>query len=574
MARHTGTRSRPTIVLTTALAVSVPVAFLVVLHAAGIPLLPTSAPPAAAVAAPVTKAPIASLVDSPAVNAVTAVLTAGPGGGWSAAGPLTWAVGTPYDYACRLSSWTGPGSTVSAQRTYSLAETTTAPVSPTPAPSASGAPSSTPATQSPPAAARSVTVTLHAFGAGAGAAAFTELRARIDSCPQREASVDSSTMDIAGTTGLAGLVRPEGSPASVSTVTWRRGDLLFDVHSVDLSQSELVDLATSIDRVGVADLTPVCPQLDSTQADGARSPWVNRDSYTGLLADQPVVVPEVPLPAAPAGVTPRNLAAPLDPLPAVVLPSVQPSDPVWPAALPAPVPAPSSPTPVPPQPTAAIAKYQVRDDVGPGCGWAFTGQSAPPFNQDAADAARAASINTVRSNVLAAQQAWGQQVVAYWTAAAAYEQAIGRYRLYAAQVQQVSTAWAAIQSARDAYVVALATWQQAVNQRTALIGQQQAAALAYQNALAVCAAQPSNLPTISSSPTATTTEGPTGQPSPTTTAGPSPSSPSTTPTPACPPTRPAVLDQVVPPVPPAPVPPPDPRPTPAATPTTPASPSP
>ena len=567
MGKHSTTHSRSTVIVTTTLALSVPAAFLVALHVAGIPLLPTSTPPAAAVAAPASLPPLATLVDSPAATTLTAVLNSGPGGQWQATGPLTWAVGTPYDYACRLSTWTGPGAAVSAQRTYVLNADSPAVITPT-APSPTGSAAATPSV-TPASSTHTVTVTLHAFGAGAGAAAFTELRSRIDSCPQREASVDSSTLDVSGTTALAGLVRPDGSPASVSTVTWRRGDVLLDVHSVDLSQSELADLAAGVDQIAVADLTPVCAQLDSTTADGARSPWVDRDSYTGLLTDQPVVIAASPLPSPPAGVSSRNLAAPLDPLPTVVLPSTQPTDPVWPAALPVPVPAPSSPSPVPAQPTAAVAKYQIRDDVGPGCGWAFTGQAAPPFNQAAADAARAATVTKVRTDLLAAQQAWGQQVIAYWNAANAYEQAIGRYRLYAAQVQQVSTAWAAIQSARDAYALALAKWQQAVTQRTTLIAQQQKAAADYQAAQAACAAIPSNLPTSTSSPT--TTSAPTGGSTPTTTSAP-PATPPATPTVVCPPPRPAVLDQTIPPVPPTPTPPPDPRPTPAVT--TPASPSP
>ena len=201
-----------------------------------------------------------------------------------------------------------------------------------------------------------------------------------------------------------------------------------------------------------------------------------------------------------------------------------------------------------PAPTATEAITLRRDASGPGCGWAFTGQAEPPFDEAAAAASNEAVVTAARTALVAEQTAWSERLVTFWTEAAAYDAALGPFRLFAAQVQQVAAAWQSLQQARDEYDLALAQWQAEVTARTNLISEQQKAAAEYQAALDACALLPT--PTPTPSPTVTDPLLPTPTPTP-------------TPSVICPPERPAVLDQTVPPLPPTPTPPPDPRPSPS-----------
>ena len=268
-----------------------------------------------------------------------------------------------------------------------------------------------------------------------------------------------------------------------------------------------------------------------------------------------VTIPRLGLPPAPPGVIPVPLDRSFDAVEPVDLPT-RPADPVWPP-LPTPVELPVAPFSPGPEPTAAVVVTPRRDPVGPGCGWAFTGQGAPTYDAAAAAATRAATIDAARGRLLLAQQAWRAAVVGYWQASARFETATVAYAFYADQVRSVGVAWSAIEQARADYRSALVAYRAAVSERDALLAEQATALRAYQAALAACAVVPTTppAPTVPATPEQPGASGP-------------PATSPTTPAPVCPPPRPAVLDRPVPPVPVPPVPPPDPRPAapPASTP--------
>ena len=519
-----GKRSWPALVGAGVLALCLPVAFVVALSKAGIPILPSASAPAPATTPGPSLAPLAVLSDSPATLAVTSVLNQGPGAPWLPSAEVDWAVGTPYDYACQLTTWKGPRAAVSGQRTFQ---------------SASG----------------TITVSAHAYSAGAGALAFDQLSQRIAQCPQRESSVSSQPVSVGGANGLIGQVRPKGSPSTVTSVVWRRGDVVLDVHASGVPYPGLIAAAQAVDAAATTAIEPVCASMESTVEDALRSPWIDPKVYTGWLAPETIAIAPSPLPTPAAGVLPRDLTAPLEPLPQVSEPSATPSEPLWPPA-PAPVVTPVLPSPVAAQPSATTVGVPRRDDAGPGCGWAFTGQTTPTFDEASALAIRTDTIAKARAALIEAQKEWQGQVQKYWAAASAYEAGLGQYRLYAAKIAQVTRAWASLQAARDVYALALAQWQRAVADRTVLVTAQQQAARDYQAAVDACLIVPT--PTPSSTTTATTTASPTASPTVDPTVSPSPS---VAPTVVCPPTRPPVLDQTLPPIPPTPTPPPDPRPS-------------
>lgn len=528
-------RSGPALLVVAVMALSIPLALVVVLQAAGVPILPGGAARTSEVAAVAVKAPLVVLGDSPATKTLSALVSSSPAPGWVPVSPADWAVGTPYDYACALGASEGPRAAVSVQRTF-----TTGP--------------------------QTATVSLYAHGAGAGAAAFAEFGRRLEQCPGRESTITVSPSAVNGAAALFGQVRLDGSPTAVSSVAWREGDVILEVHSATLAAPALLALAATVDSTATSALEPVCPSLGSTVDDAARSPYVARDRYTGLLVGRDVSVPPVPEPTAPAGVTPRDPTVPLEALPSISPPTATPTEPLWPP-LPTPVPTPVSPSPVGAQPTAAVATVPQRDEVGPGCGWAFTQQVPPAYDEQRGQQEASEQIAATTADLVAAQKRWAVDVVAYWTAASAYDRAIGPFRLYAAQVEKARTSWAALQLARDQYAAALALWQQLVTSRTTFVGAQQAASRDYEAALLACAQPPS----ASSSPSSSTSQ-PTSSPSPTTTPAPTTTpDPFATPTPTigvpCPPVRPEILDQPIPALAPPPIAPPDPRPTATGTPT-------
>ncbi|CAB4945447.1 unannotated protein [freshwater metagenome] len=546
MTTSRGPRSGPTLIVVAVLALSIPLALAVVLQAAGIPILPGGPSRTSEVAAAAAKAPLVVLGDSPATTTLAALLSSSPAPGWLPVSPADWAVGTPYDYACDLGASTGPRAVVSVQRTF-----TTGP--------------------------RTATVSLYAYGAGAGASAYAEFARRLEQCPNRESTITIAPSAVNGAAALTGRVRLEGFPTAVSSVAWREGDVILEVHSATLGASALLVLASTIDSTATAALQPVCPALGSAVDEGARSPYVSRDGYTGLVVGRDVSVPPIPEPAAPQGVTRRDSTVALEPPPAISLPTSTPTEPLWPP-LPTAPPTPVLPSPVSAQPTAAVAAVPQRDDVGPGCGWAFTQQLAPAFNEEIAQQQASAQIATVTADLLAAQKRWAVDVVAYWTAASAYDRAIGPFRIYAAQVEKARTSWAELQLARDQYATALALWQQLVASRTTFVGAQLAASRDYEAALLLCAQATTSTSTPPASTSSASTSQPTSSPGPTTTPSPTTTpDPTTTPVPLpspsltfsnpCPPVRPQILDQPIPTLAPPPLAPPDPRPTATGTPT-------
>jgi len=558
---HKPRRTRRTIAVVVALTLAMLAGFVVSLAQLGIPLLPATAAAPAPPAPSPAALPIAKLSDSPAVASMRAILSSRSVGGYSPEGTINWAVGTPYDYACRLSEWKGAGSAVSAQRSFIDPQGATAPSRPSPSPAGSTGASPVPNAPFVPQT-NSIVVSLHAYGAGAGAANFEQLIERINSCPQRDASVASDISLVNGADAVFGRVRPEGSPVAISTLTWRRGDVILDVHSVSRSDSDLADFAAKVDDAAVRALNGACATISSSVDDGRRSPWVDRDAFTGLVVHENLTVTPGPVPAPPAGVAPRDPASSLAPIPSVTLTVTRPADPIWPTDLPTPVAIPVAPSAPAAQPTSASVDYPAADPIGPGCGWKFTAQLAPAFDSAAADASKTNAQAQASNDIAAGQQAWSQALVAYWVAASAYDQGLLTYTAYANQVRQVVAAWNAIQQSRDTYAAQFDAFSAATAVRDRFVAEQKQAMLNFQNAVTAClTATPS---TSTSTTPATPTDvlpSPTGAtPTPTTTPSPTVTTPPP-PATACPPQRPQILDQPVPTVPPSPLPPSDPRPS-------------
>jgi hypothetical protein len=202
-----------------------------------------------------------------------------------------------------------------------------------------------------------------------------------------------------------------------------------------------------------------------------------------------------------------------------------------------------------PAPTVSVVPSRADDPVGPGCGWAFTGQVKPPFDQVEQAAVANALAVQAQQELTGAQALWQSDVVSYWQQVPVYEQQAAAFLAYAAAVQRVADSWDSITRQRDDYAAAVAAYDAAVQVRNDFLDQQAVAQAAYDDELVRCSAVPS------STPAPTDTSLPT--PTPTGTATPGPTD---TGLPGCPPVVPPILLQTPPPLPPLPTPPPDPRP--------------
>lgn len=399
-------------------------------------------------------------------------------------------------------------------------------------------------------------VTLSAYRAGLGASAFVSQRATLAGC-DRVVTSDAPGLGIAAVHAQLGASH---------AVIWRRGDVIAAV----TAPTDPSALARTVDTALEAALTDPgtrCAAQDSTVADTVRSP-LGTQAFTGLIQTFTVT----PSPAAQALLVSADAPGGDTALPDVDLPR-RPADPVWPAALPAKVTKPHLPD-APKLPTATVTlRERVADPVGPGCGWTFLRESAPPF--DAANAAQVLAEHRLRETARLDRAAYDYagRVGTYRAALTQYASAATAWRAYAADVEKVATAWRTIRQERYQYNEQLRAYNDAVAARDAFLAAQAEAATTYQQLLDACANQPAPVPTPPvipapttqpTPPTGTPLPSPTGTapsvPDPTATSGATSPAQPTPRTPACPPHRPSILDENAPTVPPAPTPPADPRP--------------
>jgi len=476
----------------------------------GVPLLPRQeAVAAGATPSPTPTVDEVALASSPAQTTITTVLGPAPAAGWVPAGAVAWSGGTPFDASCGRPT---TDAVLSGTRVYAI-----------------GRPQ--------------FVLTVSAYTAGSGAVAIRDWQTRLTSCASAPVTVTQPavpTSDAFVVSVPQSEAQPGGTAQPGATaIFWRRGDVVAVLAVPVAGAKGMQILASQLDPALVRALTGVCANQASTVADAVRSPWVARDQFVGLASPIPVTMAPSPTPRPPSGITPAPVGWSPTPLPSVSMP-VRPADPVWPEALPATeVGSPVPPSVLAPAPTLSVVPSRFADPVGPGCGWAFTGQTGPPYDPAAEAVAAQGRVAQAREGLSAAQQAWQANVVQYWAQVGEYTTQANAYTAYALAVRKVAVAWDRITAERTAYADAVERYNAAAAAREQFLLDQAAAQTDYDTAVAEClAASPSATPTASASPSATDPTAP-----------------------QCPPPVPPILNQVAPTVPPLPTPPPDPRPT-------------
>jgi hypothetical protein len=540
-------RSRLAAVMTVGAALTLVGATVLGVSAAGVPLLgrgPTEVAPSAPTPTP---RPAVAITQTPAHQSFASLLNQAPNSAWQPVGQISWIGGTPYDQTCGRPPQLGPS--ISGSRVYQ-------------------------------AAGGQVMVSVMAYSAGLGAGAFQDWQHQLSTCTGVSTySVPGPTSASSSTTSPTDALVAWGANvkgSATASLMWRRGDILTWISAPEPMQNSLGTKSLQFDQLLLSVISGSCASVDSVLADAARNPWLAPKDFTGLIQQVPVAVSHAPWPTLPPGSTPVPHTYVPSPAPSISYPS-RPADPVWPLDLPTPVATPELPiTPTLP-PSATSVPSRAPDPIGPGCGWAFTGQVPPRYDEVQQVALAQGLADQARAALLQAQAQWQSNTLAYWQQVPTYAAQLQDFLAYAAAVRDVALSWDSISAQRDAYDKAVAAYNDALAAQQQFITQQQQAQAAYDAALTACANAPvyTPLPLPTSSPSDTASPTSSTGPIPTDTASPTgiPTGPTSTPTPSppgpvgCPPKRPAILDQQVPTLPPVPTPPPDPRPSVSASPT-------
>ena len=210
------------------LAVLLPLAAGAAVWAAGVPLLLPDDVPAGTVAdAPSPGPRTLTAARSPAVAAVEALLAVGPGTGWSPAGPAARATTSVIDAACPVTA--APAPTLTAQRAFSRGRT-------------------------------GITVAVEVHGAGLGGQALDRRRARLGECAAG-GSLVSWPLRTRTVSAVATAFRPAGATSAVSSLIWRRGDVVLAVLAPGERPEALMALADAVDVTALRSLAGRCADL-------------------------------------------------------------------------------------------------------------------------------------------------------------------------------------------------------------------------------------------------------------------------------------------------------------------------
>jgi hypothetical protein len=301
-----------------------------------------------------------------------------------------------------------------------------------------------------------------------GAEASTAVRDELLNCPG--ASLLDDDLGFGAESYLIALPGTRSSPEPVLVAVVRAGDV---VGMLTASQ-QAPDRVTTVVRTWFEAWTPVmtvdiCPQQATTVIDATRNPshpdyaggWVRRETVTLdgaressadiagriLLRQAAGFDDAIPLPTAPL---PDPAVAPLPDFPAeltVVLPADRPLRPE----------APRYPQP----PTTAVTEPIVaKDPVGPGCGWAFTGLTAPDAVEQTPPRTAAQKRIAAVAELVEARAAWW---VARYEYAVAHRQFVADAKAWNAWQAQATTTiatawWKAYDDAYRSYLEASVTY--------------------------------------------------------------------------------------------------------------------
>jgi hypothetical protein len=434
---------------------------------------------------------------------------------------------------------------------------------------------------------KSIQIVTGAYTAGLGALTIKQQFEKVSQCAG-DTWIGTVPVTGLGTEAYSSTVTKGGNATKI--ITWRNGDVITYLLAQN-NNTDVLNNATTFNDALTAQLAPVCVDMGSKVEDAGRNVFSNQ-TFTGYLINDTVTIPQVPLPEAvskptlpifgtdltPKGFTYKNaiektpIPAPAQDVPTVDVPAT-PTYPVWPLLPTAPEEpiAPKAPAATPPM--VKNVPIVVKDDKGPGCGWAFMATASPNFDAQAAEAKKTTDKTAATSLLRSEASNWQKSILSYWKDYSSYSAKVKAWEDYAKKVDTVRVAWDAIAEQWKAYYTKLANYENSVKAHDSFVKEQSDAKAKYDKEVEICKvrddkkkadeeakakADADKAKTPSPSPTAT--PGATASPSPSAspTASPSPSSEDDKVT--CPVEKPAIIDEKAPDVLPKPTEPADPRP--------------
>lgn len=348
------------------------------------------------------------------------------------------------------------------------------------------------------------TIVAYAYGAGEGGTAVNSLKDQARDCGSSGGLSDTQS-PVSDSNGGFTAYYFSGSKR-VNVNMWSLGDVVLSVSST--SNGAMTSATDELDDYARGLLRPMCLSLRSPREAITRNPYVNPEAYTGwekgrkvdlnrniaginpgiVDLEEPLVghsfaigrVPgenDIPLLNEIPGKTieytkVRIPKAPLAPYPDIL-----------PDAVDEPLSKPKNPHV--PESSVTVAE-RVRDDDGPGCGWAFAGQAAPKFDDTAEKEAADQRENEAQTKMQTEQKTYYNQVADYVRDYEAYALSVAAYKDYYDEVEEVRDVWNDIKNKRADYREKLDQYYEDKENREDFIKRQDEAQKRYDEALEKC----------------------------------------------------------------------------------------
>ncbi len=320
-------------------------------------------------------------------------------------------------------------------------------------------------------------VTALVYPAGGGGAAYQQVAEAARTCGQGAQENGY---------GVEGLDWVKGTSA-VRVI--RRGDVLavVSVSPVKLMPDE--EWTTGVDDRMTALVAVGCLDPEAPAADALRNPFIDAETFTGRTVPEEVPFPEVELTRAEDVAT--DPVVPLDQTPPALPEAVERPAPLDPAPtslpdLPAEVARPEAPVaPKSPDLEGSVDRA-IADPDGPGCGWAYTGQAAPEFNEATAERSHERAVTAERKRLVEAAVAFEQAKVNFYRAWSEHLVAAAEYKTYAAEVSTVLSQWQVVVDERAAFVTAFEEYRASVRANEQFLERQAEARTSYETANQRC----------------------------------------------------------------------------------------
>lgn len=350
------------------------------------------------------------------------------------------------------------------------------------------------------------TLVAYAYGAGGGKTAVNKLQEQAKSCsgPAGLLSEDAPVSDANG--GFSAYY--SSADKTVYVNTWAVGDVVLTVASTSRNQSNVV--AGQYDDYTRGLLEPMCIALTAKESDITRNPYFSEKNYTGwnkgrkvnLDKNIPGINPgfiskENPISGKgyALGFLPGENNAPvLESIPGDKISYNQvnlPNPPMkpYPDILPDPVKKPLKLPKAPKVPKEAVTVAErVKDDRGPGCGWAFTNQASPVFDDRAEKKAADERENKAQDKMQSEQVVYHGEVADYVEAYEKYAISVEEYKDYYDKVEKVRSEWQEIKDKRNDYRKRLDQYYADIKARKDFLERQEQAEKDYEKALDECEA--------------------------------------------------------------------------------------